>query len=312
MPNTLAHIGIQVVGSRALLRDADLRWVLVGCVVPDLPWIANRALLAAGVEIDVFVIRPYWIAQASWFGCLWLCAALAALSSRPRRVFGLLAANSFAHLLLDALQTKWGNGVHLFAPFSWETWNAGLFWPESGTTVALTVLGLAVAVFAAGSAWRGHARFHSPSARGWATATVLFAVYCTYPILAAPAVLSADAHSLATLQSPELRPGRQAGFDRVWLEVDADGARLHVLGGEVLEASGNVAARSGPVSARGRFRDARVIVLDEVHAHGSFPRAMASYVGLSCIAGILLVGYVGSVRGRRSDAGAGATPDVER
>ena len=34
--------------------------------------------------------------------------------------FGILALNSVFHLILDSLQTKWGNGVHLFAPVSWE------------------------------------------------------------------------------------------------------------------------------------------------------------------------------------------------
>ncbi len=55
-------------------------------------------------------VRPYWIAQASWAGSLPMCGALASLSARPGWAFLLLAGNAFAHLLLDALETKWGNG----------------------------------------------------------------------------------------------------------------------------------------------------------------------------------------------------------
>jgi hypothetical protein len=55
-----------------------------------------------------------------------------------------LSINAFFHSIIDALQTKWGNGVHLFAPFNWDLINFGLFWPESIITYALTVFGLIV------------------------------------------------------------------------------------------------------------------------------------------------------------------------
>ena len=50
--------------------------------------------------------------------------------------------NAALHLVLDALQTKWGSGVHFFAPVSWTSTNWGLFWPESIVTYGLTTLGV--------------------------------------------------------------------------------------------------------------------------------------------------------------------------
>jgi len=309
MPNTLAHMGIQAIASRSVIRDADLRWVFIGCVVPDVPWVLNRVLASLMPGLDVFVVRPYWIAQASLLGSLWLCGALALISTRPGRTFGLLAGNAAAHLLLDALQTKWGNGVHLLAPFSWHTWNVGWFWLESEVTWLLTASGAAVALFAAFDVWRKATWRHRPTLARWLGVIALLAVYGVYPLLMRDAVMASDAHSLQTLRHPELRAGRQAGFDRVWLDVEGSSGRLHVLGGEVIHAVGNLETASGSISARGRFVDAETIILEDVHPHGLFPRALASYLGLTAIAGILALGWTTS---RPRSAPAGSEDEVPR
>jgi hypothetical protein len=293
VPNTLAHLGVQTVASRAMIRGADLRWVFVGCVIPDLPWILNRVLAVAMPDIDVFVIRPYWIAQASLVGSLWLCGALALVSSRPARTFGLLAGNAAGHLVLDALQTKWGNGVHLFAPFSWHTWNVGWFWPESTTTWILTGLGAAVLIFSVFNLRSFAASAFRPTRSKLVLSCALLFLYAVYPLAVHEAVMTADAHSLETLQNPALRPGRRAEFDRVWLEVEGETGRLHVLGGEVLRATGNLTT-PGSVSARGRFVGPDQIHLEDVHPHGSFPRALASYLGLGGIVASLAIGRLRS------------------
>ena len=53
----------------------------------------------------------------------------------------MLGLNALLHLLLDATEVKFGNGVHLFAPFSWRMtsfdWIAG----ESAVYLALTLGG---------------------------------------------------------------------------------------------------------------------------------------------------------------------------
>jgi hypothetical protein len=77
-----------------------------------------------------------------YFFCLILSFALAALAKRFRKVFIILVINSLLHLFLDALQTKFANGVQFFVPFSWKMTNLELFWPESLPTYLLTAFGL--------------------------------------------------------------------------------------------------------------------------------------------------------------------------
>ena len=152
MPNTLAHIGIQALATRGLFKRAEAEWIFLGCIIPDVPWILHRTLHWVSLGLDPYDLRLYAIAQSSLAVSLLLCAALAIVSVSPRRIFGVLAFGSLLHLLLDATQTKLGNGVHLFAPLSWELLNFGLYWPESAPTYLLTALGLAVlAYFSDGS-----------------------------------------------------------------------------------------------------------------------------------------------------------------
>ncbi len=39
MPNTLAHLAVQGLATRALLPRSDLKWIALGCVLPDLPFV---------------------------------------------------------------------------------------------------------------------------------------------------------------------------------------------------------------------------------------------------------------------------------
>jgi hypothetical protein len=79
---------------------------------------------------------------------LLLCGAFAEISRRPGVVVVILAGNSCLHLVLDAIETKWGDGVHLFAPFSWELMNQGIMWPESIPIYIFSVLGLTLVIWA--------------------------------------------------------------------------------------------------------------------------------------------------------------------
>ena len=182
MPNTLAHLGLQTLVAAPALRAGEVRWLFLGCVIPDLPWILQRALRGLAV-VDLYERRLYAIAQASLAVSLFLCAALAALAARPRRVFVILAASAALHLLLDALQTKWANGVHLAAPFSWQLWNAGLFWPESPISLGLSALGLAVVGGVLLSSQRVPGAVtgeRGPRVSRVAVASLLLAVTCLY------------------------------------------------------------------------------------------------------------------------------------
>ena len=93
MPNTLAHFGIQGVVGGALLRSADAKWVFLGCVIPDVPWILQRVVRTVVNGVDPYDLRLYAIAQASFVGCLFLCGVFSAVSDKPRKVFTILTLN---------------------------------------------------------------------------------------------------------------------------------------------------------------------------------------------------------------------------
>ena len=45
VPNTLVHFAAQGAASHGLWRRLDPRWVYLGCLLPDLPWILRRAVV---------------------------------------------------------------------------------------------------------------------------------------------------------------------------------------------------------------------------------------------------------------------------
>ena len=141
MPNTLVHFAAQGAASRALWRRLDPRFLYLGCVLPDLPWILRRAIVAFGVPVDAFDLRLYTMGLASLAITLLLAAAVAVATTAPRRVFAWLGLNALLHLLLDATEIKFGNGVHLLAPFSWRMTSFELLPGESPVYLLLTIGG---------------------------------------------------------------------------------------------------------------------------------------------------------------------------
>jgi hypothetical protein len=293
VPNTLAHLGVQTLVTRGLMRDADVLWIWTGCVLPDLPWIAQRVARALLPGIPPIDLRLHAAVQSSLLFCLVLSASLACFSRRPGRAFAVLAGGSLLHLLLDALQTKWANGVVLLAPLRWDLTNLGLFWPEDPPTLALTALGLVVAPLAF---WRlrpsgGDLRLPRGAAL-WA-ALALGALWAVGPAALAPRAERADLHYAATLRDMEGRAGRTIGFDRARLVAGGDGPRLRVWTGESLalaQAVPDLLPEPGagpeavPVSLRGRFLDAGTVEVAELRRHVPGLRDYASYLGLALVA----------------------------
>lgn len=284
MPNLLAHYGAQGPISRGLLSGSDVKWILLGCVLPDVPWILRRAAGTLVPGVDPYQLRLYAIVQASLFASLLLAAALALLSSRPRRVFLLLGLNALLALLLDALQTKWGNGVHLLAPFDWTTRGLDLFWPESVATYLLTALGLGVVAWLL---WRrpGDAVPLEPRSPSRVVASAaLLAVYFLLPLPLDDDVQRADAHFLRTLRRTAERPGRYVEFDRQRYLERPGADRYRTFAGEELVLRGDPLDAGGTVSLRGRFVATDTLSVVAAHEHRPFFRTGASLLGLALLA----------------------------
>jgi hypothetical protein len=222
------------------------------------------------------------MALASLAGILLLCAALAVVTRAPRLVFGILGVNALLHLLLDACEVKWGNGVHLLAPFSWKmtTFNIvdGASWP----VLVLTLLG-AVLV-----AWE-ILRWHPPAirldlgARRLATAAALLAVYLVAPLPFLGAVQASDSYSVRTLREVDERPGRTVGLDRTTFVASPAGGFVEMWNGERVRVTGQLPDHDARVSLHGTFLEPDLLRVDRLVVHeGS--RDWPSYLALVLLA----------------------------
>lgn len=285
MPNTLAHFGLQAIAARSVARCADLKWVFLGAVIPDAPWILQRALRTLFPEIGLLDLRLYAIAQSSLAFCLLLSGAFALCTRAPGRVFALLGSASLLHLLLDALQTKWANGVHLIAPASWEMLNFGLFWPEDTATLALTGLGAVYLIWAWRAAPSDLGDLVPPRGRSAAWASLALALYMFGPIPAAPFIERANAHFVGTLRAPSDRIGEEIGLDRARYVA---GTRTLFPGtGGAFDAAfadaGMAPEEDAVLSIRGVLSGADRILVTEAHSHDGRARDIGSYLGLAIL-----------------------------
>lgn len=299
MPNLLAHFGAQGIASQPALRTRDSLWVVTGCVIPDVPWILQRILLVLAPGVDIYDLRLYSIAQASLLFSLLLAGTVALVSHRPRRTWAILAIGVILHLLLDALETKWANGVHLFAPFSWELVNVGLFWPESVTIQIITLLGFGYLVWIVRS-WLKDFPESVPrirlSRRALMSASAVLMVYLAGPVLFLSGPRSADNHYVATLRNERARPGRYVEFDRNLLRKTGAGYTLTSFAGETLRVEGADGQSSGTVSLRGIFKDERTVQALDLHRHSTLLRDGPSYLALLLIGAMWFI----TVHGVRS------------
>lgn len=276
MPNTLAHLGIHTLITRAVLREADVKWIWAGAILPDLPWIAQRLARMAFPDAWAIDIRLYAIVQSSLFVTLFLAAALACLSRWPGRSFAILALGAVLHLGLDATQTKWANGVGLLAPFDWRLVNLGLYWPEDTPSHLLSALGAGSVIWAFARMPVNAAR-QRPGPWQGALFAALIAPYLLLPWAFSPMAEGANLHSTATLRTLSIRAGQPIAFDRAQLVAPE---QLRIWTGEVLNLRGTLPPAPTTLSIRGRFVDATTVVVAQSHMHQTQWRDGLSYLGL--------------------------------
>ena len=283
MPNTLAHFGAQGFLTRTVLPKADLKIIFLGCLLPDVPWIFTRIVKLLPLDVNLYSLRAYAIVQSSLFLTLFLCSALAVLSVHTFKVFGILAANVVMHLSLDALQTKWANGVHFFLPASWKLLNFELFWPESLITYSLTLFGLMYALWL----WR-QALSEPPALPRWkmdriALSSFFLVVYLVLPVVFLKGPLVADNHFIKTLQAKTERVGKHIEFDRTLYIKGEDGDYTKSFARETIQLLNSNGTRSGVASLRGKFVTPNTIRVDEFHEHVWGFRDGSSYIGIALL-----------------------------
>jgi len=280
MPNTLAHLVVGVVTTKPILPKIDYKWIFLGAIIPDLPWIGQRLVRSVFPDLSSIDVRLYAAIQSALFASLLLCAAFALLSRTSLRVFAALSIGVIVHLLLDATQTKWGNGVLFFAPGHWEVLNLGLYWPEHWITVSITLLGAAVGVFAL---IKGSASQWDLIVPGWSRFALIIVFLLAYACAPLPFLAVAERsnlHFANTLRQTEERVGRPIEVDRRNIEIDEAGVRLMHWTGENFFLHGTIPDDSDVYSVKGKFILPEAIEVTELHRHQAGLRDYASYVGL--------------------------------
>lgn len=282
MPATLGHIGAQYLLSKLCFPRVDAKWVLAGCVIPDLPWIYQRIIGAASL-VPATDMRLYVVAQSSMVLCLTFCGFVACFARNPLRVFAVLSFGAVLHFLLDAMQTKWANGVLFIAPLNWEPLNFGLFWPDDWQTYALYGLTLGTAMWIL---WRERANGADlvvPHGGRAVSAALLLGLYFLLPLTMMQSAFEANVHATQTLADTANRAGRTLEIDRDRILSVDDTKVIRTWAGEDIPVTG-VDARDGAlVSLKGQFVTSSTLRVDEVHLHRSGVRDTASYVSLIAI-----------------------------
>jgi hypothetical protein len=282
MPNTLVHFAAQGAASRGVWPRLDARWIYLGCLLPDLPWILRRAVVGFGLPVDPFDLRLYTMALASLAGTLLLCAALASLTAAPRLVLLVLGANALLHLLLDATELKFGNGVHLAAPFSWRMTSFDLVPGESMVYIVLAAAGALLVVWELSRPRNAIVGFVRSPFRLAASAAFL-AAYLAFPLPFLGALQASDSYSVKTLREVDARDGRAVRLDRTAFHATPDGGVVRLWTGEDVRVTGERPAHDATVSLEGTFLAPDVLRIDRLFVHRQ-NRDWPSYVALVLLA----------------------------
>ena len=267
-----------------------MRWVFLGCVIPDVPWIMRRAINLSPVDPDPYWLMSYATVQASLLFCLVLAAAIALMSRRFWPVVAVLSGNAALHLLLDAVEIKPGNGAHFFAPLSWQHFRFDLLWPHSPLIYAATGLGLLFSTYVLFQYRRQPIAFSLPASAKATTITILIAAYLLTPMWLTSGPYEDDNHFVRTLQEMELRPGQRIEIDRGAYEINGSAGLVSTFAGEKLRLTGEMPANATAVSLSGVFVDENTVRVEEIQATTERFRSFASIVGLAFVAGVWLIG----------------------
>jgi hypothetical protein len=127
---------------KGVQRDTLTAWFLIGTILPD---VLTRPVYIVFPSLHWFVM-PLHTPIGLFLVCQLISRFLPPQQQRP--VFYNLMGGAVLHLLLDICQKQMGDGYHLFFPFSWSSFEIGLFWAE--TSLYLLPLWLGIGVFLVG------------------------------------------------------------------------------------------------------------------------------------------------------------------
>lgn len=288
MPNTIAHFAINGLFTRAVITHSDFKWIYLACVIPDLPWVLQRIIKTLPLSIDLYDLRAYCIAQSSLLLCVFLCGSLAVLAKQRSKVFIILIVGCLLHLMLDAVQIKWANGIQLFAPFNWNLLRFDIFWPESVGTYLLTGAGVLYFIFNIRKTIQPNCEEFKITLKTISISAAFLFVWLALPIAYMQSVYAADNHYISTLKDSNNRIGKIIEIDRNSIVHEDGTPKVKTSFGELISLEGSVVRDGERISLQGKFIDVNTIHVDQFHTHSNF-RDYASMVGLACVLFVWLI-----------------------
>ena len=289
MPNTLVHIGVNGLASRSVISNADLKWIYIGCIIPDFPWILLR-IVKEIPGVNLYDLRLYSIIQASLLFSLVLSAALSFFSKNYRKTFLILSLGSLIHLLSDAVEIKWANGIHLFAPFNWSLLNYGIVWPENIFIDSLTLFGLIYFFWNWKTAAAAAPGLDFRNPKNNLFSVLLLLSYFALPFTLLDYPRSADNHYIKTLSTENDRTGSYVEIDRRYFNPESK--TINTFANEDLKVEGINLDHSAAVSMKAKFIDNKTVRVFEYHEHNTIFRDGASYVALFLIVIIWITSFL--------------------
>lgn len=140
MPDLITHSAFSYLVSRSNRFDRFRILFYIGTVLPDV------------LSRPIYIINPFWYPYSTavhtpvflTLFCLLAAEFFAADLRRSVRLY--LLAGVYVHFLLDFFQRHIETGYLWLFPFSWSTFEIGLFWPETPLMLTpLWLLGVALA-----------------------------------------------------------------------------------------------------------------------------------------------------------------------
>ena len=284
MPNTLAHIACNGFISKPFFKNSDLIWILTGCILPDVPWINQRIAGFLFSDLNGYDLKVFSIAQATLFFCLILSAAFSSLSYNYRRVFTILSLGALLHLFLDSLQTKWANGIHLFAPFNWEYFNLNLFWPESTITYIFSSAGILFFLINFKNIKTSDPDIYLTKQRLKLFLPLILS-YFVLPFAFLDQINEADVNYVSTLRNYKERKGKYVEMDRkkIYYNEITKSTWIDTYNGQSIELDGLDKLDYLRISIKGRFKENNLIEVFDYKGNWVHFRDGSSYIGISLI-----------------------------
>ena len=126
MPDLATHVLVNSISGKFLRAEKNMVYFILGSVLPDLLTRVPSQIIPIS-NIGYFVLplhAPLPLLLVSYIIVLFFPLAI------RKQVFSWLYGGILLHFLLDAFQIHMGPGYYWFYPFSWFTYQWGLFWPE--------------------------------------------------------------------------------------------------------------------------------------------------------------------------------------